>query len=525
MPYPQLRKKSRLVLSSTILSCVSFASLAGVIPDYQQKSNWYTDAQSVINNRSLISGNTATAKNVIVFIGDGMGISTLTASRIYMGQQQPNNKGGEEYQLAFEKFPNTSLIKTYNTNQQTPDSAGTMSAIMTGVKTKAGVISVSEKVLRGNCLSSLGENLITVEELAEKKGLSTGIVTTARITHATPAAVYAHTPERNWEADSNLTAEAKSNGCKDIAWQMVKQPAGDGLEVALGGGRRNFLPNTVTDPEGKKGKRKDGQDLTQAWLNDYSNSAYVYDKAGLDKIDTKNTQHLLGLFESSHMEYEADRKSDTLGEPSLAEMTSKAIEILKNNQKGFFLMVEGGRIDHAHHAGNAYRALTDTQAFNEAVATAVKNTNPDDTLIIVTADHSHVFTMAGYPKRGNPILGKVVLNDASGAPLSTPALAKDNMPYTTLGYTNGRGFATSAGGDTRYGMPIDAGRKDLTNVDTTDSGFHQEALVPLSAETHAGEDVSVHATGPGAYLFQGAMEQNVIFHVINQAASLGGTKY
>ncbi|WP_272990111.1 alkaline phosphatase, partial [Spongiibacter tropicus] len=115
-----------------------------------------------------------------------------------------------------------------------------------------------------------------------------------------------------------------------------------------------------------------------------------------------------GLFNESHMQYEADRNNDIAGEPSLRDMTAKAIQILDNNPEGFFMMVESGRIDHAHHAGNAYGALTDAIELSEAVAKAVELTNPEETLIIVTADHSHVFTIAGYPKRGNPILGKVV---------------------------------------------------------------------------------------------------------------------
>ena len=137
------------------------------------------------------------AKNVILFIGDGMGISTVTAARILEGQMQ--GKMGEEHQLSFEKFPFSGLAKTYNTNQQTPDSAGTMTAMMTGVKTKAGVIGVTEASLRSDFADFLahGEPLVTALELAEVAGKATGIVSTTRITHATPAATYAKIPERD----------------------------------------------------------------------------------------------------------------------------------------------------------------------------------------------------------------------------------------------------------------------------------------------------------------------------------------
>ena len=162
--------------------------------------------------------------------------------------------------------------------------------------------------------------------------------------------------------------------------------------------------------------------------------------------------------------------------------------------------------------------MTDTIEFSKAVETAVNSVNMDETLIIVTADHSHVFTIAGYPKRGNPILGKVV-----GVGSESPSLASDGQPYTTLGYTNGLGYAdlgNETDADARYGSPADAGRKDLTNVDTQSSGYHQEALVPLGSETHAGEDVAIYGKGPGANMVSGTNEQSVIFHVMNRSAKL-----
>jgi len=219
------------------------------------------------------------------------------------------------------------------------------------------------------------------------------------------------------------------------------------------------------------------------------------------------------------MQYEADRVNDIAGEPSLTEMTETAINILDNNDKGFFLVVESGRIDHAHHAGNAYNALHDTIELSNAVTMAESLTSDTDTLIIVTADHGHVFTIAGYPKRGNPILGKVVAVDATEA-----SLADDDMPYTTLGYSNGRGFANlgeETNADAGYAEAITAGtRVDLTDVNTESAGFHQEALVPLSSETHSGEDVAIYAQGPGAHLINGTNEQNILFHVIDYALDL-----
>lgn len=490
--------------------------------DWTAVNQWYVDAQARVTKADGLSVNNdvGAAKNVILFVGDGMGVSTITAARILEGQLK--GKTGEENSLSFETLPYVGLAKTYNVDGQTPDSAGTMSAMVTGVKTDVGVISQAEGVVRGNCASTKDQNLVTSLELAAMAGMSTGVVTTARLTHATPAAAYAHVPDRDWEADSNLPAEAVTNGCKDIAAQMLDFNYGNGLNVMMGGGRRSFIPKTLIDPEGKAGKRNDGRDLTAEWLAKYTNAAYVQDRDGFLNVDVTSTDHLLGLFNSSHMEYDYDRtEAGVKGEPSLAEMTAKSIDILKKNTKGYVLIVEAGRIDHAHHAGNAARALYDTVALSEAVRVAMEKTSANDTLLMVTADHSHVFTIAGYPTRGNPILGLVKTNDANGIAEVTNSTDANGLPYTTVGYANGMGYASLAtGGDERYNFPVDAGRKDLNFVDTQDVGFHQEALVPLSDETHAGEDVAIFARGPSSDLVQGTVEQNHIFHVMNRAANL-----
>uniref|UniRef100_UPI000A846BF3 alkaline phosphatase n=1 Tax=Erythrobacter sp. CCH5-A1 TaxID=1768792 RepID=UPI000A846BF3 len=174
------------------------------------------------------------AKNVILFIGDGMGISTITAARIYDGQKR--GETGEENQLSFEKFPNVALVKTYNTNAQVADSAGTASAMNTGLKTRIGVLGIGPEATRGVCSEALAHSLPTLGEQAKARGLAVGIVTTTRITHATPAAVYAHTADRDWEADTNIPAAQQGQGCKDIALQLAEAK----FDVALGGGTAMF---------------------------------------------------------------------------------------------------------------------------------------------------------------------------------------------------------------------------------------------------------------------------------------------
>ncbi len=501
-----------------------------VIPNHQSSNPWFSDAVANLEGKPKFAGK-AQVKNVILFVGDGMGVSTVTAARILEGQMK--GMDGEENNLSFDLFPFTGLAKTYNVDAQTPDSAGTMTAMMSGVKTDVGVIGVDEDIVRGDCSTVADNELITALEMAELAGRSTGVISTARITHATPAATYAKSADRNWEDNSDMPAQAVTDGCKDIALQLVEFESNlearfpgydvDGIEVVMGGGRRHFLPkdaafNSPDAVSAVEGDRTDNKDLTADWQTAYPNGVYVFDQSGFDSINASAVERVLGLFNESHMQYEADRHNDIAGEPSLSEMTSKAIDILDNNKKGYFLMVESGRIDHGHHAGSAYNALTDTIEFAKAVQEAVDSVDMEKTVIIVTADHSHVFTIAGYPKRGNPILGKVV---AVGK--NQPSEAADGLPYTTLGYTNGRGFrdlGSETNADETYGLPIEAGRKDLTFVDTETSGFHQEALIPLGSETHAGEDIAIYGKGPGAHLVGGTNEQNIIFHVMNSAANL-----
>lgn len=162
-------------------------------------------------------------------------------------------------------------------------------------------------------------------------------------------------------------------------------------------------------------------------------------------------------------------------------------------------MVEGGRIDHAHHDGNARRALEDAIALDEAVRTAVELVDLQDTLVVVTSDHSHAFTISGYPARENPMLG------VAASPVGQPAKAADGKPYTTLGYANGPGAVAS--------LP----RPDPSATDTAALDYRQQSLVPLGSETHGGEDVVVRASGPMAHLFGGTIEQHTIFHVMNEA--------
>ncbi len=463
------------------------------------------------------------ARNLILFVGDGMGITTVTAARILDGQLR--GESGEENLLSFERFGHTALAKTYNSNQQVPDSAGTVTAIMTGVKTRAGVINIGPDNLRGHCTGSGDHALTSLFELARDVGMATGVVTTARITHATPAATYARSPERNWETDSVMTRAAREAGCRDIARQLLEPLDGRGHHLVLGGGRAAFLPAGSADPEypEQAGARSDGRDLTREWRD--AGGRYVWNAGQLAELGIDPQARLLGLFEPSHMRFELDRGDDAAGEPSLAEMTAIAIDWMSARDTGYVLMIEAGRIDHGHHFNNAARALHDTVALSDAVRVARGRTG-DDTLIVVTADHSHVFTMGGYATRGNPILGLVRHNDARGEPVSGPATDALGETYTTLAYANGPGFTGASSLQpegyktfphepaTFQGMTRSRGTLDEQRTRAAD--FLQATLVPLISETHGGEDVPVYADGPGAGHFRGVIEQNKLFRLLVQ---------
>lgn len=434
----------------------------------------------------------AKAENVILFIGDGMGISTITAARIFDGQSK--GMSGEDNKLSFEGFPNLSLVKTYNLDAQVADSAGTASAMNTGKKTQIGKINVQPNGLFAGCEDSAAIPPILMADVVEAAGMSTGIVSTARLTHATPAAVYGHSISRGWESDGDVKKEGKEHGCVDLATQLVAYGGSDGLEVALGGGQRKFLGKA----EG--GSRKDGKNLTISWAKKSNAHVYVDSKTALDTLDVKSKQNVLGLFNGSHMSFEVDR--DQTDEPSLTDMTKFAIQNLEARGTGYFLMVEAGRIDHAHHQTNAFRALSETQELSRAVALADKMTNDSDTLILVTADHSHVFTMAGYPKIGNPILG-LVRPPASDD--DKPSMAADGLPYTTLGYHNGPNV-----------------RSDEAQTDNMvqDKNYRQQTAIRRSSETHGGEDVALFAKGPGAERVHGIIDQAEIFDIMVAAAGI-----
>ena len=413
--------------------------------------------------------NAARRNNVILFVGDGMDVSTVTFSRIA--------EHGVDGDLFLDRMPYTALSRTSSADNLVADSAAAMSAMMTGVNTNNGVIGYPPTTERQDSnLDGDGTPPTNVAELAKSLGYAVGIVTTARVTHSTPAAVYAHAKDQGLE--------------DDIAAQLVpggpgyNARLGSGLDVILGGGRTHFLPGT----------RPDGRDLrAELQAQGY---AYVDDAAGLEALGAGS--RVLGLFKSSYMDYEYYRR---FREPGIVDMTAKAIEVLAATGRPYFLMVESGRIDHAHHAGNAFGAFVETRELDRAIGAAIEAVDLDRTLIMATADHGHVLTVAGSMVR--PV------DDLPYAPRSAPASFtrlryhgifgtahgidggvigerpdRDGVPYTVLGYANGPGH--------REGPRVDPNADSTPGVggvavsSTSHARYLQEATVPRTSETHGG---------------------------------------
>nr|AER46070.1 alkaline phosphatase 2 [Euprymna scolopes] len=492
----------RLRTLHALCTLMLFAVGSYAVPTKRLKADWLSVGQEELKESLHAEINENIAKNVIMFLGDGMGISTITAARIYKGQQL--NEDAEGFKLSFDKFPHLALIKTYCEDRITPDSAATATAYLSGVKINKGVIGLDSRVAFGQCDDKYEESKVSsILKWSQQKGKSVGIVTTTRVTHATPAGTYAHTPKRDWECDANMPNDTAS-WCKDIASQLVED--NPDINVILGGGRTKFLPQEMADPEyeNKTGERRDHKNLIQTWLKNQQakkrSAKYVWNQEEFQKVDPKTTDYLFGLFEPSHLQYEMNRETAKNKDPSLSELAVKAVQILQKNKNGFFLLVEGGRIDHGHHNNVAKAALTETVSFDDAIISVQNLVNVEDTLIVVTADHSHVFNLAGYPPRGTNLLDTVPIGEEEKSPL-------DNKPMTILVYGNGPGYQSP--------------RQNITDVDTTKNTYLQQSAVPRAHETHGGEDLAVFASGPMAHIFRGVREQVFIPTALAYASCVG----
>ena len=439
------------------------------------------------------------ARNVIFFLGDGMGINTLTAARIYAV--------GESGELTIDTLPESAFVKTYSNDAQVTDSAASMSAYMTGVKQNNGVISMSGDTLAmapaadGSSRCTNGQAVPTLLELAKARGLATGIVTMTSVTDATPAATYAHACHRKLQ--------------NQIAAMMVPGGAGynsalgGGIDLVVGGGAQYFKPAAGG------GKRLDGRDL----LAELQARGYrtAFDAASFAAL-APSAQPAIALFAQDDLAYDAER--DPARQPSLAEMTRKAVSLLgqrsaQGGNQGFFLMVEGGLIDHALHATRAKRALQETAAFDAALKAAIDEVQKTDpglkhTLIVATADHDHTLLINGYSPRSGKTTpdNPGVLGLVRSLPDGKLKLDKDGAPYAILGFGTGEHRVQGSR----------ASQAGLTDAIVSADDYHQEAAVHMKSETHGGADVYLGAAGAGAEVFRGTIDNTRVFTLIKEAA-------
>lgn len=432
----------------------------------------------------------APAKNVIFFLGDGMGATTITAARLF--------KYKEEGLLHMESLERSARIKTYSNDAQTTDSAPSMGAYMTGIKINNDVISMADAKpvgpkadANGNlsidgCLAGNGRAAPTLLELAKARGKAVGAITTTEMTHATPASTFSHVCDR--DAAYSIAAQIVPGGA------LYNPALLDGVDVLMGGGRNHFMPfDKALNPKG----RADGRDL----LAELAAKGYTVATSRAQMHAAGQGRKFVGLYSASgHLDYDIERRAE---QPSLSEMAVKAVDLLAADRDGFFLMVEGGKIDHALHDTNASRAMSETIAFDDAIKAVMERMNKLDpglrnTLIVVTADHDHTLTMNGYGKRGNSVLD-IVRNYSDGQ----PARDADGKTYTTLVFGNGPNRPPQ--------------RADVDGSAAQERDYHQETSVRLKTETHGGGDVKLFATGAGSHVFKGTMENTRVFHLMKQA--------
>jgi len=501
---------------------------------------WLKKGEDELEEALNLKQNTNLAKNIIIFIGDGMSIPTVTAARIYKGQQENsgNLENGNSAQLSWENFPYVGLSKTYNSDFMVSDSASTAFAMYSGVKTTGYTMGYDNTV--DYMFPSSAENATEVETIlhwAQQAGKKTGFVTTTRLSHATPAALYSKTVSRFWECENDILEdigdgrfgvsqdEYDTYKPQDITVQLVDSEAGKKVDIMLGGGRASWLPKEDSnlrfdyDTDEWNCTRQDGRNLIEEWKGNHTGGVYMENRTELMNLDMEKTTSVLGIFTHSYLTWD-HLVNDTNEKPRLEDMAVQAVNFLekKAGEQGYFIMIEGGKIDQAHHNGRAVTALSETLAFDKAIDEVMKIVDLHDTLVIVTADHAHTMSVGGYTGRQADITGVVI--EADGL----PDLTDDNNDntFTVLSYGNGPGFM-------QYNT---TGTGDYTNIDrhpmevneTADLEHKQDSAAPLSSETHGGDDVGIWAAGPMAHLFHGVHEQSYIAHVMSYAACIGPHK-
>lgn len=474
------------------------------------------NARAVAHWRVYGGGDRRRAKNVILFIGDGLSQAHRTAARILSQGLRNGLYGGE---LAIDAMPHMALISTAGTDSIITDSANSMSAYATGQKTCVNAIAV---LCARNRDPLSHPKVETLGELVKRKtGMGLGIVTNTEIEDATPAALVAHTRQR---ANYDAIAEAF----------LDLRP-----DVVLGGGAAHFLPRSA---EGSK--RGDDRDLIQA----FKDAGYAFAASNGELVDQAakpETRRLLGLFNRGNIDGALDRKFLKKGtvrrypdQPDLTDQVRAALQVLSRGGDGFLLMVESGRIDKYSHSLDWERAVYDTIMLDDAVKVAKEFAGGrDDTLIIVVADHTHPVSLIGTyddARPGTLLRDKLGVYADAGFP-NYPAPDKDGYPATVdvsrrlavvfAAYPDScDGGRPHLGGERKPTVLGPDGKSYEANPeDCSPTATRRAGLLPFTAGSgvHSGEDVILTAMGPGSEAFFGHMPNTRVFRVIATTLGLG----
>ncbi|MDR1916039.1 MAG: alkaline phosphatase [Synergistaceae bacterium] len=495
-------------LSSYRLNGVALTKPGAVKVDVEAKAGGNTLRTSV--DYIVAAPGSKQANNVILFIGDGMGLASRQIARILSkGITQGKYDGLLDMELLNDGM---ALISTSGYDSLVTDSANAASAYATGHKSVVNAMGVYENSSKDPMAHPKVENI--VELVKRARGMSVGLVTTSNITDATPAAMVAHTRRR---AEQNF-----------IAGEMLK------ADIVLGGGSRQFLPASTPGSQ-----RKDERNL----IDEFKAAGYTFAKDRSELVSA-NGDKILGLFNLDNMDVYLDREvlkdPDVLrgftNQPTLVEMTQKAIDVLSRNKNGFFLMVEGACIDKQLHAMDWERSAYDTIEFDKAVAVARKFAETDgSTLIIATADHSHGISITGTYHERDGKTGREAVRTYANAIYPTFRDADGDgypdapAPDVTLAvqYANHPDYYEDFKAHDKPVSPaIMSGDIAIANTKRAQDGIFYPGNIPSneSSEVHAADDVPLSAAGPGADYFMGVMDNTEVFFGIVRALGIDATK-
>jgi len=413
--------------------------------------------------------------NVIFMIPDGFGPASITMARDYLRWRDGTTE------LPYDSL-HVGSARTFSSDSRITDSAAGGTALATGTKTYNGAISVD----------TTKRPVGTLLEGADRRGMATGIVVTSRLTHATPAVFSAHVPDRGQE--------------NKIAVQQLNQD----IDVLLGGGRRHFLPESASDSE-----RNDERNL----LNEAEQDGYQVVETA-DGLAQTSDGPLLGVFSDGHMAYEIDRPAS---QPSLAQMTQSAIDVLSDHEDGYFLMVEGSRIDHAGHSNDAAAHLHDILAFNDAVETALDAAQNSNTLVVVVSDHETGGLTLGRNRNGEGIYSWHP-DELADVAASSAAIADSIRSIRQSGAAPDvvqQRIEDTVARLTGVSDPTDERVRRLTTIEgpyalgeAVSPVVNHKALVGWTSHAHTSVDVSLYAYGPGANRFVGNHDNTAIARLL-----------